>query len=64
MNKGPQNKPRYTMIPITRTPKKGPVIFGNPQAASGFWANQGYPGSDGFMGLHIWGAHLLRNIET
>ena len=29
-NKGPQNRPQYIMIPIIRTPKEGPLTFGNP----------------------------------
>ena len=29
-NRGPQNRPQYTMILVIRTPKEGPLIFGNP----------------------------------
>ena len=30
INRGPQNKPKYTMLLIIGTTKMGPLIFGNP----------------------------------
>ena len=33
INRGPQNRPKYIMVPIIETTKKGPLIFGNPHMA-------------------------------